>query len=102
MRFTRCFVVLVFALAFPAFAELNPGPVVRTGQAFPVVADFNGDGLDDLIQDRNVLLSDGASFSEAMDLRLSEGESVVGVLDANGDRIPDLLVAAASGMMAPP
>jgi hypothetical protein len=92
--------LLVGLFAFAAAAQLTPGAVVRDGDAFPVVADFNGDGLDDLIQGRNVLLSDGTSFSAPIDLGLPQGESVIGVLDVNGDGILDLLTSI-RGFTAP-
>jgi hypothetical protein len=83
--------VLAVTLASVASAQLVPGRVVSAGQPFPFVADFNGDGLDDLIQDRSVLLNDGVSFAVERSLGLPVAERVTGVLDVNGDRIPDLL-----------
>jgi hypothetical protein len=95
--------VCVFAvsLAFTASAQLVPGAVVSAGEPFPIIADFNGDGLDDLIQDRNVLLNDGSSFALARDLGLPVAERVTGVLDVNGDGILDLLTIE-SRQVSPP
>lgn len=84
-------IVLAVTLASAASAQLTPGRVISAGQPFPFVADFNGDGLDDLIQDQSVLLNDGTSFAIEQSLGLPAKERVAGVLDVNGDRIPDLL-----------
>ena len=87
--------VLTLLLSSAAFAQLEPGFIVQSGAPFPIVADFNGDGLDDLVQERNVILNDGASLTDVRDLGL-DGEKVVGVLDANGDGRLDLLTMGAS------
>ncbi|HJT16697.1 MAG TPA: VCBS repeat-containing protein [Thermoanaerobaculia bacterium] len=84
-----CLFTLLLATA--AFAQLTPGVVVAKGDPFPIIADFNGDGLDDLVNETNVMLSDGTSFSAPRDFGLRAMERVIGVLDVNGDRIPDLL-----------
>jgi len=84
--------VLAFALASAAAAQLTPGFIVRSGEPFPIVADFNGDGLDDLIQERNVILNNnGGALVAEHDLALPSGEKVVGILDVNGDGRVDLL-----------
>jgi hypothetical protein len=83
--------VSICLLAATAAAELTPGGVVRSGAPFPIVADFNGDGLDDLIQERNVLLSNGDAPVTELSLELPSGERVVGALDVNADGIFDLL-----------
>jgi len=90
MRYASLFVVAL-SLAAAASAQFVPGTVVTDGEPFPVVADFNGDGLDDLFQERNVLLNDGSSFAVPHDLGLPVQERVMGVLDVNGDHVPDLL-----------
>ena len=82
--------VLALSLASVVMAELRPGVVVSSGAPFPVVADFNGDGLDDLVQERNVILNNGTSLHEVRALPF-EGERVTGVLDVNGDGRLDLL-----------
>ena len=56
-----CFSLL--ALASAAIAQLTPGTKVPLGEPFPIVADFNHDGLDDLIQERSVILNDGTSVA---------------------------------------
>ncbi|HUP62246.1 MAG TPA: VCBS repeat-containing protein [Thermoanaerobaculia bacterium] len=93
--------ILTLSLASAAFAQLEPGFIVRSGEPFPIVADFNGDGLDDLIQERNVILNDGASLIAQHDLGLPVGEKVVGVLDANGDHRLDLLTAGSVQIFPP-
>lgn len=92
--------VLAFSFASVVMAELTPGVVVTAGQPFPIVADFNGDGLDDLIQEKNVILNNGTSLSEVLDLGLGD-EKVIGVLDANGDRLLDLLTIGEQVMVPP-
>lgn len=94
--------VLAFLLASAAAAQLTPGAVVRSGEPFPIVADFNGDGLDDLVQERNVILSDGVSLVRQHDLGLPAAERVVGVLDLNGDHLLDLLTEETPSSAAPP
>jgi hypothetical protein len=84
--------VFAFILSFAAtaIAQLTSGVVFTSGQPFPIVGDFNGDGLDDLIQEKNVLINNGTAQPEVRDLALGD-EKVVGVLDANGDHRLDLL-----------
>lgn len=84
-------ILLALFLASAVFAQLTSGPVVQKGYGYPLIVDFNGDGLDDLIQDKYVLLHDGTVPADAHDLGLPDGERVVAVLDANGDHVPDLL-----------
>lgn len=92
---------LTLLLTSTAVAQLTPGYVVRSGEPFPIVADFNGDGLDDLIQERNVILNNGTSLSEVHDLGLPALEKVIGVLDVNGDHRLDLLTMT-QAIMVPP
>ncbi|HWS72893.1 MAG TPA: VCBS repeat-containing protein, partial [Thermoanaerobaculia bacterium] len=101
MRFAAAVSLVSLSLASAALAQLTPGAVVRAGAPFPVVADFDGDGLDDLIQERNVVLNDGGSFAEVRDLGLGTEEKVVGALDVNGDGILELLTVT-TGAVAPP
>jgi FG-GAP-like repeat len=82
---------LFFASA--AFAQLQPGVIVTNGAPFPVVADFNGDGLDDLVQNRSVLINTGSGFVEEQYAGYN-GPAVIGVLDVNGDGVLDLLSEA--------
>ena len=89
MKVTTVTVLAVF-LAFPLTAELIPGAVVGSGAPFPIVADFNGDGLDDLVQEKTVVLNDGTALAEVRDLPVGD-ERVTGVLDVNGDGVLDLL-----------
>ena len=94
MRLTAV-TVFAFSVATAAVAQLTPGYVVRTGEPFPIVADFNGDGLDDLIQERTVILNNGATLADERDLGLAKGDRVIGILDVNGDRLFDLLTVQA-------
>lgn len=99
--------LLALLLASPAIADLTPGFVVGSGAPFPIVADFNGDGLDDLIQEHNVVLNHGGALSEVRALPFADGEKVVGVLDVNGDGVLDLVtegsqVAVPSSLPQPP
>jgi hypothetical protein len=99
----RLAAITVFSVfvATAGMAQLKPGAVVRAGNDFPFVADFNGDGLDDLVQERNVILNDRGSFGEPRDLALPSSERVIGVLDVNGDHILELLTLDTSAQ-APP
>lgn len=72
------------------FAQLASGPRIEAG-IHPVVADFNGDGLDDLIEVRTVFINDGSQFVRARELELQGSDGVVDVLDVNGDGRLDLL-----------
>ena len=78
-------------LATTAVAQLTPGLVVRAGEPFPLIADFNGDGLDDLIQEHNVILNNGGTFSDIRSLGLPSDENVIAILDVNGDHRIDVL-----------
>lgn len=91
MRLTAV-TILTFALSTSVFAQLRPGAVVPGGgNGFPIVADFNGDGLDDLIQEKNILLSDGNASAIVYTTGISQNERVIGVGDVNGDHRLDLL-----------
>ena len=93
--------VLTVALAAPLSAQIRPGFIVQAGAPFPIVADFNGDGLDDLVQEHNILINNGSALSESRSLELSSEERVVGVADVNGDHVLDL-VTEERGAMVPP
>ena len=101
MRLVAAVTLVSLSFASAAMAQLAPGAVVRAGAPFPVVADFDGDGLDDLVQERNVVLNDGGSFTEVRDLGFSADERVVGALDVNGDHILELLTVTTAAV-APP
>ncbi|HEX8153340.1 MAG TPA: VCBS repeat-containing protein, partial [Thermoanaerobaculia bacterium] len=82
---------LLLLVTVPALAELTPGAVVRSGSPFPVVADFNADGRDDLIQERGILVSNGDAPLVEVALALPSDERVIGALDVNADRVLDLI-----------
>src|ERR1041385_3470779 len=84
-------VLCTLLLASAVFAQLAPGPVVQQGLAFPVIADLNGDGADDLVQNKEFILSNGTAPVDVHGLGIPAEENVIGVLDANGDHFPDLL-----------
>jgi hypothetical protein len=84
-------VLVVMVAAGRLTAQMVAGAVVNEGSAFPVVADLNHDGLDDLIQGHTVLFNNGGSFSAPVALGLEGADRVIEVLDANGDGRPDLL-----------
>lgn len=88
--------VLAVSLASAALADMRPGFVVSSGAPFPIVVDFNGDGLDDLFQGGQVLINSGGAFAAPHDLGIPEGEKVVDVLDVNGDHRLDLLTVGSS------
>lgn len=91
--------VLVLMVLFAAgrvTAQMVAGAVVQEGSPFPVVADLNHDGLDDLIQGNTVLFNNGGSFAAPVALPLEGSDRVIEVLDANGDHRPDLLTQDSS------
>jgi len=94
-------VLVVMVAAGRLTAQMVAGAVVHEGSAFPVVADLNHDGLDDLIQGRAVLFNNGGSFSAPVALPLEGSDRVIEVLDANGDGRPDLLAQDTSVFGAP-
>lgn len=83
--------LLLLAFAASAFTALTPGPVVVDGQSLPVIADLDGNGLDDVILDRSVLLNYGNGQFVTRDLGLAGTDRVVDSLDLNGDGRMDLL-----------
>jgi len=91
---------MVMVAAGRLTAQMVAGAVVHEGSAFPVVADLNHDGLDDLIQGRTVLFNNGGSFSAPVALGLEGSDRVIEVLDANGDGRPDLLTQDTAGPAA--
>ena len=102
MRLKAAAVALAVSLASAAVAEIRPGSVAPNGAPFPMVADFNGDGLDDLIQERTYILNEGGSLGgERRDFAIPESERVVGVLDVNGDGRLDLLTVGSIVMLPP-
>jgi FG-GAP-like repeat len=82
--------LLALSLAATAGAEIKSGYVVQSGDPFPIVADFNGDGLDDLFQDNVVILNDGATLAQELQL-VSASEEIIAVLDVNADGRVDLI-----------
>jgi hypothetical protein len=98
-RFAVC--VLAFLLTSSALAQLTPGYVVRSGAPFPIVADFNADGLDDLIQETNVILNDGVSLTNVRDLGFPQEQRVVAALDVNADHRLDLITEEKAAQTPP-
>lgn len=89
--------LLLLALASAVFAVITPGPVVTDGQSLPVIADLDGNGLDDVILDRAVLLNYGNGQFVRRELGLAATENVADWLDLNGDGRKDLLVRDQQG-----
>jgi hypothetical protein len=93
--------VLAVSIASAAIAEMTPGFVVTFGAPFPIVADFNGDGLDDLIQERNAVINSGGALATVHDFGIPADERVVGVLDVNGDHRLDLVTVGVPVVVPP-
>jgi len=101
MRIKRLFAFFSVLVAVSATAQLTPGAFVAPANDFPIIADFDGDGLDDIIHSQYVALNRNGSFNEVRQFAFPSDQEVVGVLDVNGDHIPDLLTRGTT-MMAPP
>jgi hypothetical protein len=92
MKRTLAAVLVVIGSCVPLVAgTLTRGP----DAPFGVVADFNHDGLDDLIEGdsrgmrfwQNI----GGSYALSVTFPIANGEQLRGTLDVNGDGIPDLI-----------
>jgi hypothetical protein len=92
--------LLIAVMALPAVAQVTPGSVVASGAPFPIVADYDRDGLDDLIQEKNVILNRGGRLTEIRPFSFGN-ERVVGAPDVNGDGILDLLTVGSSVLVPP-
>jgi FG-GAP-like repeat len=84
-------VLVLVATAAAANAGVTPGAAINEGLSVPVVADLDGNGLSDLIQERSVLLNYGSGQFVSRDLGLPKTERIVDSLDLNGDGRPELL-----------
>ena len=79
---------------FAATARLQPGDVVCE-TCHPGVGDFNGDGLDDLIEKGNVYFNRGGRFDAAIAADgLQKGHYVQAIGDFNGDGFDDVITQA--------
>jgi hypothetical protein len=83
-------------------AELQPGFVATEGAPFPIVVDFNRDGLDDLVQERSLLLNTGGGFGPARMFGFPSSERVIAAPDVNGDGRPDLITEWATSPVPAP
>src|SRR5688572_16709570 len=92
----------IFALAaavcsLAAFGEvrLKSSPIVNCSECSNKWADFNGDGLDDLLIRYNKLyLNLGGRLAAPVALdAVSEAEEVIHIEDFNGDRYADLMLS---------
>jgi len=96
----RTLAVSLFVLLFASFASagITSAGIIPEAQAFPFVVDVNGDGLDDLLDSRDVMLAQGGGNFVKRDISLTSDESIVGWLDVNGDGLRDLLTQSRGGM----
>jgi hypothetical protein len=97
MRTAGFATLLILVFASSAFTAITPGPVIANGQSLPVVADLDGNGLDDIILSRSVLLNQGNGQFVSHDLNLAQTEEVIDWLDLNGDGREDLLTKDTAG-----
>ena len=88
-------VVAILVLVPAAMAQLTPGSDVvpiQTSWPSPIVADINGDGLDDLIQVNMVQLNLGnGTFGPPRTVVPAGVANILGALDFNGDGRADLI-----------
>jgi hypothetical protein len=95
MTFARRFAALSsILLALPLFAAFQRGgplPNVGNVAGFAVFADFNHDGLDDVIRGSRLFQNSGSGFTFAGNLTLPEGVYAELAADFNGDGIMDLV-----------
>jgi hypothetical protein len=82
---------LLLLLTLPAAAELTIAATVPDKRALSRPADVNGDGLTDLIQERDAILNRGGGSFAVRPLGLAEDDFAVDWLDANGDGLADIL-----------
>jgi FG-GAP-like repeat len=88
----RALTTALFVLcAFPSAAGLTIGAIVPDARALSRPADVNGDGLTDLIQERDAILNQGGGIFVVRSLGLADGDHALDWLDANGDGIADIL-----------
>jgi hypothetical protein len=83
--------ILSLSLTSPLLAALTPGPIIPDGLSLPVIADLNGDGLTDLVQNSDVLLNYGNGVFVLQPLPLTGSDVARAALDVNGDGRADLL-----------
>lgn len=92
---------LAVTLSFASIAfGLTPGAIVTDGESIPVIADVNGDGLDDVPAGRRLLVNQGNGVFVKRDLDLGGNFQVIESSDFNGDGRADLL-AFEDGSNAP-
>jgi hypothetical protein len=87
-------VLLVVTPLVAASARLEPGAVVCE-TCHPRVGDFNGDGLDDLIEKGNIYFNRGGRFDAAVSASgLQKSDYVTAVGDFNHDGFDDVITQA--------
>jgi hypothetical protein len=88
-------------LGMPGFTHLSPLPRVDPDARGMAVADFNGDGLDDLClfgETKTVLLKNEGNALNETPIPFAGGARAAAWADYNGDKKPDLLLAAPAGV----
>jgi hypothetical protein len=90
-RASAVFLLAVLSFTSPAIAGITQGGIVPGAGSLAVVVDLDGNGLDDLLYNRYVLLAQGGGSFVRSDLALRDYEFVADRLDVNGDGRADLL-----------
>lgn len=87
--------LLVAVSAFGATARLEPGDSIATNRSYAsLVADFNGDNLDDLLISGKIHFNRGGSFGAAVTAEgIPSGELIRLAADLNGDGFADVIAA---------
>lgn len=91
MRAHLGFVAVSLFAGLPLFAQFTAGPVLPSSENQRFVADYNNDGLSDVIEGNYVSVNHDGSFEVRLLPGVPDTEAVMAVADFNGDGIVDLV-----------